>query len=154
MLMSWPQTTENTNVLLMTQGFRNDLSFYSWPQKQINYIEVMIYSLEMTVTLKWKKFLGSGTKRRVTSESVGHKENVGVLCCFGSWHYHRILTDPMYRWTQKLARRQGLVQTQWWNETKKFSIKFGCPHLHSSISTYFAKLLNSGQKFECRTSYF
>ena len=34
MLMSWPETTENTNVLLMTQGFRNDLSFCSWPQKK------------------------------------------------------------------------------------------------------------------------
>ena len=72
MLMSWPETTENTNVLLMTQGFRNDLSFCSWPQKKINSMELMIYSLKMTVSLKWKKILGSGTKRKVISESLGH----------------------------------------------------------------------------------
>ena len=32
MLMSWPETTKHTNVLLMTQGFRIDLSFLSRPQ--------------------------------------------------------------------------------------------------------------------------
>ena len=29
MLMSWPETTEHTNVLLMAHGFRSDLSFCS-----------------------------------------------------------------------------------------------------------------------------
>ena len=32
MLMSWPETTKHTVVLLMTQWFRNDLSFLSRPQ--------------------------------------------------------------------------------------------------------------------------
>ena len=33
MSISRPETTGHTNVLLMTQGFRNDLSFMSRPQK-------------------------------------------------------------------------------------------------------------------------
>ena len=31
-----------------------------------------------------KNFLGSGQKRKVISESLGHKENVGMLRCFRS----------------------------------------------------------------------
>ena len=31
MSMSWPETTEHTNVLLMAQGLRNEISFYSKP---------------------------------------------------------------------------------------------------------------------------
>ena len=49
----------------------------------------------MTILLKWKKILGSGQKRKVISESLGHKENVGMLRCFRSWHQHWILIDPM-----------------------------------------------------------
>ena len=92
MFSLWPRDSEMT--------FR----FFPDPRKKINYIEVMIYSLEMTVSLKWKKFLGSGTKRKVTSESVGHKENVGVLCCFGSWHWHGILIDPMWIVIKRYAK--------------------------------------------------
>ena len=86
MLMSWPETTEHTNVLLMTQGFRNYLSFCSRPQKK-HYLYGAHY-----IACKWqfhwskKKILGSGTKRKGISESLGHKKNVGVLRCFGSWH--------------------------------------------------------------------
>ena len=90
-LMSWPETTEHANVLLMTQGFRNDLSFLSPPQQ----IFFALKSPEMkgNMILSKTKFcpqngqdLGSGTKRKVISESLGHKENVGVLRCFRSWH--------------------------------------------------------------------
>ena len=88
MLMSWLETTERTNVLLMTQGFRNDLSYLSRPQNYFLPLWSSWYSLQMTISLKWKKILGSGQKRKVISESLGHKENVGVLRCFRSWHWH------------------------------------------------------------------
>ena len=85
MLMSWPETTEHTNVLLMAQGFRNDLSFCSRPQIFFN-----LYGAHY-IACKWqfhrsKKNLGSGAKRKYISESLGHREDVGVLRCFGSWH--------------------------------------------------------------------
>ena len=96
----------NVNVMTRNNGAhlrsRHDPGIQKWPfflfltpEKKINSMELMIYSLKMTVSLKWKKFLGSGTKRKVISESLGHKENVGVLRCFGSWHWHWILIDPM-----------------------------------------------------------
>ena len=88
MLMSWPETTEDTNVVLMTQGFRNDLSFLSRPKNIFLPLWSSWYSLQMTISLKWKKILGSGQKRKVISESLGQEENVGVLRCFRSWHWH------------------------------------------------------------------
>jgi len=33
MLMSWPETAEHTNVILMTQALRSALSFLSHPEK-------------------------------------------------------------------------------------------------------------------------
>ena len=101
----------NVNVMTRNNGEHQcspyDPGIQKWPfflfltpEKKINSMELMIYSLKMTVSLKWKKFLGSGTKRKVISESLGHKENVGVLRCFGSWHWHWILIDPM--WLQKI----------------------------------------------------
>ena len=69
--MSWPETTEHTYVLVMTQGFRNDLSFCSWPQKK----KLTLWS-SWYIACKWqfywsKKNLGSGTKRKLISEFLG-----------------------------------------------------------------------------------
>ena len=71
-LMSWPETTEHTNVLHMTQGFRDDLSFLSRPQNFFLPLWISWYSLQMTISLKWKKILGSGQKRKVISGVTSH----------------------------------------------------------------------------------
>ena len=76
----------STKHWLTPQWFGNDLSFLSRPQNYFLPLWSSWYSLQMTISLKWKKILGSGQKRKVISESLGHKENVGMLCCFRSWH--------------------------------------------------------------------
>ena len=85
MLMSWPEATEHTNVFLVTQGFRNDLSFLSRTQSFF-----YLYGAH-DIACKWQfhwseKNVGSGQKRKFISESLGQKENVGMLRCFRSWH--------------------------------------------------------------------
>lgn len=56
MLMSWQETTEHTHVFLMVQGFRNDLSFLSRPQNFFLLLWSSWYCLQMTISLKWKKY--------------------------------------------------------------------------------------------------
>ena len=46
--------------------------------------KTVIFKLHIMSSIELIFFLGSGTKRKVISESLGHKENVGVLKCFGS----------------------------------------------------------------------
>ena len=54
MLMSWPETTEHSNI--WPQGFRNDLSFLSRPQNFFLLLWSSWYRLQMTISLKWKKY--------------------------------------------------------------------------------------------------
>ena len=88
MLMSWPETTEHTNVVPMTQGFRNDLSFLSRPQNffylygahdiackwQFHWSEKKFWGLDK----KERSFLNPWVIRRTLVCSVvsGHEINV------------------------------------------------------------------------------
>ena len=64
----------NVNVMTQSNGEHQsspyDPGIQKWPfllfltPEKINYIEVMIYSLEMTVSLKWKNFWGLEQKEK------------------------------------------------------------------------------------------
>ena len=62
--------------------------FLSRPQNFFFISMKLSFASYITSSIKVKQILGSGQKRKVISESLGHKENVGVLRCFRSWHWH------------------------------------------------------------------
>ena len=65
MLMLWPETTEHTNVLLMAQEFRNDLSLCSRPQNFFHSSETVILKLYiMSSTNRVNFFSGVRNKKK------------------------------------------------------------------------------------------
>ena len=55
---------------------------YSSTSMKLSFASYIMSSIEVN------KILGSGHIRKVISESLGNKENIGVLRCFRSWHWH------------------------------------------------------------------
>ena len=149
--MSWPETTEHTNVLLMTEGFRNDLSFCSRPQNFFYLYGAHDISLQMTISLKWKKILWSGQKRKVISESLDHKENVGVPHCFRSWHQHWNLIGLMCigkgggvweRAVQKQVQVHQGIASHHWKHNKTTSKQNYLVDIHPLSSMKLSHLIN------------
>ena len=68
----WPRDSEMTFL------------FVPDPRNFFHLSETVIFKLYIMSSIELIFFLGSGTKRKVISESLGHDENVGVLRCFGS----------------------------------------------------------------------
>ena len=68
----WPRDSEMTFL------------FVPDPRIFFHLSETVIFKLYIMSSIELIFFLGSGTKRKVISESLGHKENIGVLRCFGS----------------------------------------------------------------------
>ena len=66
----------------------SEMTFLFCPDPRIffHFNEIVICKLYHELHRGIKIILGSGQKRKVISESLGHKENVGVLRCFRSWH--------------------------------------------------------------------
>ena len=108
------------------------------PEKKLTLRSLWYVAWKWQIHLSEKKILGSGTKRKVTSESVGHKENVGVLCCFGSWHLHWILIGPMClrcHGMELIRQKRSLF----WHD--KNIMKFLLPSSHNLIKSQWICLL-------------
>ena len=80
MLMLWPETTGHTSFLFMTQGFRNDLSIMSRPQKCFFYL-YGTYDIACKWQFHWseKKFWGLDKKER---SFLNHWVIRRTLVCF------------------------------------------------------------------------
>ena len=60
--------------------------FFFCPDPRFFYTSMKLSFASYIMSSIEVKKLGSGQKRKVIFEFLGHKENVGVLRCFRSWH--------------------------------------------------------------------